>query len=69
MEEEILNLWKSGLTKYKVAEIYRRNHNMHIKLVRTEMHNRHAGRLISSYESLAIVERVIYKHVMRKEHK
>lgn len=64
MEEEILKLWKSGLTKYKVAEIYRRRHNMHLKLVRTEMHNRHAGKLMTNYESLAIVERVIYKYVM-----
>ena len=64
MEQEILKLWQSGLSITKVAEIYRRNHNMHIKLVRTEMHNRHAGRLISSYEALAIVERVIYKKVM-----
>ncbi|MBQ8043408.1 MAG: hypothetical protein IJ272_04590 [Clostridia bacterium] len=64
MEQEILKLWQSGLSISKVAEIYRRNHNMHIKLVRTEMHNRHAGRLISSYEALAIVEKVIYKKVM-----
>ena len=69
MEQEILKLWQSGLSITKVAEIYRRNHNMHIKLVRTEMHNRHAGRLMNSYEALAIVERVIYKHVMRKEYK
>lgn len=69
MEQEILKLWQSGLSITKVAEIYRRNHNMHIKLVRTEMHNRHAGRLISSYEALAIVERVIYEHVMRKEYR
>ena len=69
MEQEILNLWKSGLSITKVAEIYRRNYNMNIKLVRTEMHNRHAGRLISSYESLAIVERVIYKKVMEDKRK
>ena len=69
MEQEILKLWQSGLSITKVAEIYRRNYNMHIKLVRTEMHNRHAGRLISSYESLAIVERVIYKKVMEDKRK
>lgn len=66
MEQEILKLWQSGLTKYKVAEIYRRNYNMNIKLVRTEMHNRHAGKLMTNYQALAIVERVIYRHIMKK---
>lgn len=69
MEQEILKLWQSGLSISKVAEIYRINYNMNIKLVRIEMHNRHAGRLISSYESLAIVERVIYKKVMEDKRK
>lgn len=31
MDQEILQLWKSGLSKYKVAEIYRRRYNEHIK--------------------------------------
>lgn len=66
MEQEILQLWKSGLNKYKVAEIYRRRYNEHIKQERLSMHNRHAGRFISNYESLAIVERVIYKYVRSK---
>lgn len=64
-DEEILYLWQSGLSINKIAEIYKRNYNMHIKLVRTEMHNRHAGRLISNYEALAIVERIVYKEVRR----
>lgn len=64
MEQEILKLWQSGLSLNKVAEIYRREHNMSIKLVRLEMHNRHAGKLISNYEALAIVERVIYRKIM-----
>lgn len=66
MEEEILTLWKTGLSKYKVAEIYRRNYNAHIRLMRLEMHNRHSGRLLSSYDALAIVERVIYKYIKRE---
>ena len=63
-DKEIIEKWKAGLSKNKLAEIYRRDYNRHINLVRTEMHNRHAGKLISNYESLAIVERVIYKKVM-----
>ena len=69
MEQEILKLWQSGLSISKVAEIYRRNHNMHIKLVRTEMHNRHAGKLMTRNQALAIVERVIYKKVMEDKRK
>lgn len=69
MEKEFLQLWQSGLSKYKVAEIYRRRYNEHIKQERLYMHNRHKGRFISSYEALAVVERVVYKYVMRKEKK
>lgn len=65
-ENEVLNLWKSGLSKNKVAEIYRRRYNQQIKVIRAEVVNRHAGRFISSYEALAVVERVIYKEVVKK---
>lgn len=65
-ENEVLNLWKSGLSKNKVAEIYRRRYNQRIKVIRAEVVNRHAGRFISSYEALAVVERVIYKELMKE---
>lgn len=65
-ENEVLQLWKSGLSKHKVAEIYRRRYNQQIKLIRAEVVNRHAGRFISGYEALAVVERIIYKEVMKK---
>ena len=65
-ENEVLQLWKSGLSKNKVAEIYRRRYNQQIKVIRAEVINRHAGRFISSYEALAVVERVIYKEVVKK---
>ena len=65
-EEEILLKWKSGLSKYKLAEIYRRNYNINISLIRLEMHNRHAGKYITNYEALAVVERVIYNYLKRK---
>lgn len=41
MEKEILQLWQSGLSKYKVAEIYKTKYNMHLKIVRSELKNRH----------------------------
>lgn len=65
-ENEVLNLWKSGLSKNKVAEIYRRRYNQQIKVIRAEVVNRHAGKFISSYEALAVVERIIYKEVQKE---
>lgn len=65
-ENEVLKLWKSGLSKHKVAEIYRRRCNQQIKVIRAEVVNRHSGRFISSYEALAVVERIIYKEVIKK---
>ena len=64
-ENEVLNLWRSGLSKHKVAEIYKRRYNQQIKVIRAEVVNRHAGRFISSYEALAVVEKVIYKYVKK----
>lgn len=61
-EEQIIRLWRSGLNKYKVAEIYKRTYNQQIKIMRLEPHNRNRGRLISSYEALARVERIILKN-------
>ncbi len=62
-ENEIIQLWRSGLSKHKVAEIYKRRYNQQIKLIRAEVVNRHSGRFISSYEALAVVERMIYKYI------
>lgn len=65
-ENEIIQLWKSGLSKTKVAEIYRRRYNQNIKLIRAEVVNRHTGRFISYMEALAVVERIIYEEVIKK---
>lgn len=58
-ENEVLDLWRSGLTKNKVAQIYKRRYNGQ------EVVNRHRGRFISSYEALAVVERIIYKYIKK----
>lgn len=65
-KDEVLQLWKSGLSKHKVAEIYKRRYNQHIKLIRAEVVNRHAGRFISYMEALAVVEEIIYKYIKGK---
>ena len=41
---------------------------MHLKIVRLEMHNRHAGKLLSKYDALSIVERIIYRSVMNNKY-
>lgn len=63
IDKEIISLWRSGLNKYKLAEIYKRRYNHRIRITRSEMRNRHAGRYISNYEALAVVEKVILKYL------
>lgn len=65
-ETEIVQLWKKGIDKYKLAEIYKRNYNQNIKVIRASVRHRHSGRFITNYEALAVVERVIYKNIMRR---
>lgn len=65
-EKEIIKLWKQGLSKNKLALIYKRQYNQQIKIIRSEVINRHRGRFISSYEALAYVERVIYKYLKKE---
>lgn len=62
-EEQILQMWRSGYSKYKVAEIYKRIYNEQIKIIRLEVRNRHSGKMISTYEALNKVERIILKNI------
>ena len=66
-EQEILELWKSGIDKIQLAEIYKRRHNQQVKVIRASMRHRHDGRFISRYEALATVERTIYKSIVRRK--
>ena len=63
IDKEIISLWRSGLNKFKLAEIYKSRYNHRIRIIRSEMRNRHAGRYISSYEALAVVEKAILKYL------
>ena len=62
-EEQILQLWRSGYTKHKVAQIYKRIYNEQVKIVRLELRNRHAGKMISTYEALHKIEKVIWEEI------
>lgn len=66
-EKEIIEKWKAGLSKNKLAEIYRREYNMQINIIRATMQHRHDGKYISSYEALAKVENVIYRYLKEAE--
>lgn len=65
-DKEIIEKWKAGLSKNKLAEIYRREYNQQIKIIRSTVRHRHDGTFISNYEALAKVERVIYKYLKER---
>ena len=65
--KEIIEKWQQGLSKNKLAEIYRREYNQQIKIIRASIRHRHDGTFISNYEALAKVERVIYRYLKETE--
>lgn len=64
-DNEIIQKWKSGLSKNKLAEIYKRDYNQNLKIVRSNIKHRHDGKFISYYEALYYIERVIYKYLKK----
>ena len=64
-----MRLWNSGLSKYKVAEIYRNQYNESIYFIRLDKHNRYEAKRMTKKEALAKVERVIYEEMMKKRKK
>ena len=64
-EEEIIQKWRAGLSKNKLAEIYRREFNRQIRIIRSNVRHRHDGKFITNYESLAHIESVIYKYLKK----
>ena len=65
-DKEIIEKWKQGLSKNQLALIYKRQYNQEMRIIRSEVRNRHSGRFITSYEALAYVERVIYKYLKER---
>jgi len=66
-DKEIIEKWKAGLSKEKLTKIYRREYNMQIRIIRSEVRNRHSGHFITNYEALAYVEKIIYKYIRREK--
>jgi len=69
IDKEIISLWRSGLNKFKLAEIYKSRYNHRIRIIRSEVRNRHSGRFITSYEALAYIEKVIYRYLKERWNK
>ena len=61
-DEQIIELWQSGLNKYQVAKYYMRERNQRIKIIRYDMRHRHE-RLMTKIEALEYVERIILEYV------
>lgn len=64
-DDEIISLWKSGLSKYQLSKQYMRQYNQRIKIIRYDMRHRHQ-RFMTKQEALAYVEKVILKYL--REH-
>lgn len=65
-DKEIIQKWKSGLSKNQLALIYKRQYNQKIKIIRSSVTHRHSGKFITSYDALAYVERIIYKYLKER---
>lgn len=67
-DKEIIEKWKAGLSKDKLAQIYKRQYNQQIKIIRSNARHRHDGKYINNYEALAKVESAIYKYLKELEY-
>lgn len=63
-EEEILNLWRSGITRLTLAKIYQRRYNQNIETIRLDIKNRHV-RFITYREALNKIEKILIEEVKR----
>ena len=64
-DKEVIEKWRQGLSKEMLALMYKRQYNQQIRIIRSEVRNRHSGRFITNYEALAYVERVIYRYLKK----
>ena len=68
-DKDIITLWKKGLSKDKLAEIYKRQYNQQIRIIRSTVKHRHDGRFITNYEALGKVEKAILRHIKEQSQK
>lgn len=63
-EEEIINLWHSGITRLTLAKIYQHRYNQNIKIIRLDMKNRHV-KFITYKEALNRIEIILLKNIRK----
>lgn len=61
-ENDLIELWESGLNKYQVAEIYRRCYNQRIKIIRRDIKHRHV-KFLNNYEALKYIEKILLNYI------
>lgn len=66
-DKDIIEKWKQGLRKDKLAKKYRREYNQQIRIIRSSVRHRHDGKMITNYEALGKVEQVIYKYLKERQ--
>lgn len=64
-DKEIIKKWKQGLSKNKLALIYKRQYNQEIRIIRSTVRHRNDGKFITSYEALSYVEKIIYEYIKK----
>lgn len=62
-DKEIIVKWRNGLSKDKLAILYKREYNQQIKIIRSTVRHRYDGKLINNYEALEKIEKVIYQYI------
>ncbi len=65
-DKEIIQKWKTGLSKNNLAKIYKREYNMQIRNIRATPRHRHDGKFLTNYEALSKVEEVIYRYLQER---
>lgn len=68
-QEELILLWKKGISKRSLAIRYQREYNQNMKVIRSCVRHRHDGKMVSYLDSLFFVEKTIYDHVMQQKEK
>lgn len=61
-DNELLKLWRSGLDKFQLAKIYKREYNERIKFIRLNPKHRYE-RFLTNYEALKYVEELLLKNI------
>ena len=51
-EDEILSMWKSGVNKWKLAELYKRRYNQNIRIIRASVRHRHDRQINKQQRSI-----------------